>query len=400
MLQRSRQVPSADLASRCIDAAVALAESAARASFRGPDPFDALFYPWPAPLVGGRRRRQALIQVHSRSPVDLRRLYRREHPQIAKALGVFGSVGLRAHRLGGEARAHELGVRALGLLDADRAAGPRAWGYPWDMQTRWSFYPAGTPNVVATAFAAGALLEAGEAYAARARDAVAWALEELWVEPEGYFGYHPGRPVNIHNASLLGAWLVHVGGEGREDRARRAIERTLDAQRPDGSWPYGEGANLDWSDSFHTGYVLICLDRMREIDPRVGEAVARGAAAYERFFDASGRAQLWATKPYPEDGHSAGTGLTTLALLHRRGLVAREVVERVGSRLLSAGLHRGHVVHRRYRRGRTTVRYLRWCDAHVALGLVDAAAALSGAEDLAPRNSEALGTTGRGSQPL
>jgi hypothetical protein len=31
------------------------------------------------------------------------------------------------------------------------------------------------------------------------------------------------------------------------------------------------------------------------------------------------------------------------------------------------------------------VRYLRWCDAHVALGLVDAAAALRGAEDLAPR---------------
>jgi hypothetical protein len=124
---------------------------------------------------------------------------------------------------------------------------------------------------------------------------------------------------------------------------------------------------------------------MRDVDPRVGDAVARGAAAYERFFDADGRAQLWATKPYPEDGHSAGTGLTTLALLHRRGLVARELLERVAWRVLSAGLRGGHVVHRRYRRGRTTVGYLRWCDAHVALGLVDAAAALSGAEDLAPR---------------
>jgi hypothetical protein len=379
-------VASDDLASRCIGAAIALAESAARTDFRGPDPFDALFWRWPAPLVGGRRRRQALIQLHSRSPFDLRRLYRREHPQIAKALGVFGSFGLRAHRLGSGTRAREIGMRALALLDADRAAGPRAWGYPWDMQTRWSFYPAGTPNVVATAFPAGALLEAGDdAYTARAREAAAWALRELWVEPEGYFGYHPGRPVNIHNASLLGAWLVHVGGVGGDDRVQRAVERTLAAQRADGSWPYGEGANLGWSDSFHTGYVLICLDRMRDVDPRVGDAVARGAAAYERFFDADGRAQLWATKPYPEDGHSAGTGLTTLALLHRRGLVARELLERVAWRVLSAGLRGGHVVHRRYRRGRTTVGYLRWCDAHVALGLVDAAAALSGAEDLAPR---------------
>jgi hypothetical protein len=378
-------VASDDLASRCIAAALALTEQAARSDFRGPDPFDALYWRWPRVLVGGRRRRQALIQLHSRSAVDLRRVYRREHPQIAKALGVFGSVGMRAHRLTGDARAREVALAALGLLDADRSAGQRGWGYPWDMQTRWSFYPAGTPNVVATAFAAGALLEAGDVYAARAHDAAAWALEELWIEPEGYFGYHPGRPVNIHNASLLGAWLVHVAGVGGDDRVQRAVERTLAAQRPDGSWPYGEGANLGWSDSFHTGYVVICLDRMRDVDTRLGEAIARGAAAYERFFDDVGRAQLWATKPYPEDGHSAGTGLTTLALLHRRGLVARELVERVARRVLHAGLHRGHVVHRRYRRGRTTVRYLRWCDAHVALGLVDAAAALSGAGDLAPR---------------
>jgi hypothetical protein len=93
---------------------------------------------------------------------------------------------------------------------------------------------------------------------------------------------------------------------------------------------------------------------------------------------------LWATKPYPEDGHSAGTGLTTLGLLRRRGLVTQALVEHVARRVLDAGLHRGHVVHRRYRRGRTIVRYLRWCDAHVALGLVDAAAVMRGAEDLAP----------------
>src|SRR5947208_13271656 len=115
---------------------------------------------------------------------------------------------MRAHRLTGDARPRDLAIRALELLDADRTAGPRAWGYPWDMQTRWSFYPAGTPNVVVTAFAAGALLEAAAigghaAHAARAREAACWVLDELWVEPEGYFAYHPGRPVNIHNASLL-----------------------------------------------------------------------------------------------------------------------------------------------------------------------------------------------------
>jgi hypothetical protein len=386
------------LARRCVDAALALSESAARCDFRGPDPFDGLWWHWPRALVGGRRRRQAVAQAHARSPFDVRRLYRRRHPQTAKALGVFASVEARAQRLTAAAAPRDVALRAVDALDGDRGAGPRAWGYPWDVQTRWSFYPAGSPNVVVTAFAASGLLEVGAGTGRgdlvdRVHGAARWVRDELWVEPEGYFAYHEGRPVNIHNASLLGAWLVDVAGgpdRGARERVARAVGRTLDAQRPDGSWPYGEGRNLSWADSFHSGYVLLCLDRLRAVDPRVGEAVQRGAAHYRGFFDAAGRARLWAQKPFPEDAHSAGTGLSTLGALVRRGLVEREVLERVALRVLEHGLRDGRAVHRRYRWGPTTVRYLRWCDAHVALGLVDAAAALRGLDDLAPH---AAGTT-------
>lgn len=380
------------LASRCIAAALALSDAAARADFRGPDPFDGLWWHWPRPLVGGRRRRQAIAQAHARAPVDVRRLYRRRHPAISKAIGVFASVEARAQRLTTSDEPRSVGQRAAELLAQDHAAGPRAWGYPWDVQTRWSFYPAGTPNVVATAFVASGLLEMGAAASRpdvvdRACAAAGWVLDELWIEPEGYFAYHPGRPANIHNASLLGAWLAHVAGPDdrvAHDRVARAVQRTLRAQRPDGSWPYGEAPSLGWADSFHSGYVLLCLERMRAVDERVGAAVERGAAHYRRFFDASGRARLWAAKPFPEDGHSAGTGLSTLSALVRRDLVERDLLERVALRVLEHGLRRGRAVHRRYRWGATTVRYPRWCDAHVALGLVDAAAALRGVEDLAP----------------
>ena len=381
------------LANRCLDAALALSEAAARSDFRGPDPFDGLWWHWPRALVGGRRRRQALAQLHARSPVDVRRLYRRRHPLTAKALGVFASVEARAQRLTAAAAPRGVGLRAVEALDGDRGAGPHAWGYPWDVQTRWSFYPAGSPNVVVTAFAASGLLETGAGTGRadlvdRAQTAAGWVRDELWVEPEGYFAYHVGRPVNIHNASLLGAWLVDAAGgpdPAARGRVARAVQRTLDAQRPDGSWPYGEAANLSWADSFHSGYVLLCLDRLRAVDGSVGEAVERGAAHYRGFFDAAGRARLWADKPFPEDAHSAGTGLSALGALVRRGLVEREVLERVALRVLEHGLRRGHAVHRRYRWGASTVRYLRWCDAHVALGLVDAAAALRGVDDLAPR---------------
>jgi hypothetical protein len=171
-----------------------------------------------------------------------------------------------------------------------------------------------------------------------------------------------------------------------DGRVLRAIDRTLADQRPDGSWPYGEGGgNVGWADSFHSGYVLFCLERMRAVHPGIDAALVRGARFFERFFGSRGEAQLYAHRQYPEDAHSAGTGLTTLAVLARRELVSRDLIDLVATRLLTAGLQGGHAVFRRYRWGlRTFVSYQRWCDAHVALGLVDAALLLSGAGDAAP----------------
>ncbi|MGA2925567.1 MAG: hypothetical protein ABSG43_06140 [Solirubrobacteraceae bacterium] len=376
-------------------AAAGLCRQAAASGWRGPDPYDALWWRWPAPLVGGARRRQALTQVHARAPVDVRRLHRRPHPVIPKALALFGSAGLRLHALTGDAQAAQLAVAALELLAADRRAGPSAWGYPWDVQTRWSFNRAGSPSIVNCAFAVGALLEAerdtGRSdFGERARTAARWVLDALWLEPEGIFAYHPHSRAKIHNANLLGAWLTWAAlGDDAEvcERVRRAVARTLDEQRPDGSWPYGEGGrNIGWADSFHTGYVLSCLDRLRDADPAIADAVARGASFYARFFGPAGESRLWAHRSYPEDGHAAGTGLTTLALLLRRGLADEHTLRRVSQRVLDASISGGHAVFRRYRWGlRTSVQYVRWCDAHVALGLVDAATAFAGSDDPAPR---------------
>jgi hypothetical protein len=381
-----------------IDAALGLTERAAAAQWRGPDPYDALWWEWPRVIVGGRRRRQVVTQLHVRLPVDLRRLYRRRHPMVPKALALFASTGLRINALIGNERARQLALDALEILAADTQAGPYAWGYHWDVQTRWSFYPAGSPSVVNGAFVIGALLEAERDAGRRdlgdrARRAARWLVDHLWIEPEGFFAYHPHSRANIHNANLLGAWAAGAAlGDDTDVRERisRAVERTLADQRPDGSWPYGEGeASLGWADSFHSGYILICLERLRAVDSGVGDAIARGARFYERFFDPSGEARLWANRRYPLDGHSAGTGLSALALLVRRGHAEQELLDRVARKLLSTGIQGGHVVFRRYRWGlRSFVHYIRWCDAHAALGLVDAALAISGQDDRAPTLAE------------
>ncbi len=368
------------------DCAGQMVHTAAAAQWRGPDPYDGLLHRWPAALRAGARRRQAIVQLHARAPIDLRRLYRRrEQPRIAKALGLFGSAALRLDALRPDAEVRAAGERALRLLVEDDSAG-EAWGYPFDVQTRWSFYPAGSANVVVTSFAACALDEAGRRWSERrflerAGGAARWTLERTFDERLGAFCYHEHSDTVIHNANLLAARLVWR--QLREDSAaaeavRRAVERSLAAQSRDGAFRYGEGASLEWNDSFHTGFVLASLAEMIDVDSAVLDAVRRGASFYtERFFGPRGEARLWPGKRFPEDAHAAGTGLSTLASLNALDLADRALLSLVGERVVGSTVRDGHAVWRRNRIGSIRVPYIRWCDAHVALGLADAATRLT-----------------------
>ena len=378
---------SSDLAERLVGAGRSLIDAAANSGWRGPDPYDGLLYPWPPLLRGGPRRRQVIVQLHARSPVDLRRLYRRrEHARIAKALALFGEAALTLDAVEPDVEIRERARWALTLLLEDRSAG-EAWGYPFDVQTRWSFYPADSPNVVVTAFAGTALADASRTltdkrFAERATEAARWALTRAFNSELGTFSYHEHSDTVIHNANLLGARLVWA--QLRNDPAaaqavRRAVERTLSAQAPDGTWPYGEGSGLEWNDSFHTGFVLGALTELIDVDDAVRDAVARGTDAYAKlFFGVRGEAWLYPKQPFPEDAHAAGTGLSTLAKLSSLGLVDRALLARVATRVVTDTVVDGHAVWRRGRFGSRRIPYIRWCDAHVACGVADAARVLVG----------------------
>jgi hypothetical protein len=389
------------LQSRAAASALRLLRIASDAGFRGPDPFDALWWPhWPAWMVSGPLRRTALVQLHARSPVDLRRLYRRAHPLIPKALAVFASTALRLEACGeGGGEARRRGTEALELLDADRAGGDLGWSYHWDAQTRWSFYPAGTPNIVVTVFAARALADGAEAWARpdwheRAMRAARWIRDEL-LRPSGFFAYHPSSAVLVHNANVLGARLVHdlLGETGV---ARRALELSLRAQRPDGSWPYGDGGNLEFVDNFHTGYVLESLCGLRALDPAIPDAVRRGARYWlDRFFLDDGTTTLWPGRRWPEDAHATGTALTTLSALVTAGFVDGRRLEAVARYAFGRMIDGDHAIARRYRLGRSRVAYIRWCDAHMALGLANAAATLAALDRGSLRHRSRMPSRGR-----
>lgn len=358
---------------------------AQKAGWTGSDPYDALWFPWPGWLVGGRRRRQVVIQSHARLPVDVRRLYRRRHPRNVKALALFAVTAIRLERLWGSPEHGRIARELLDLLDADRSSGTPGWGYPFDVQTRWSFYPKDTPNIIATTFAGLALLEGGRAldeprYLARAEEAARWVRDVLRDPAGGHFVYHPGSTTLIHNANVLGARFVWdaLTPDASGPVLAAAIEQTLSRQAADGSFPYGEGEGLTFVDSFHTGFVLEHLSALSGDRPELEDPVRRGAEYYtERFFGPDGSARLWPERPFPLDAHSAGTGLTTLSALAARGVVDEALVRRVADWTTGTLVRDGHATFRIYKRGRTRVRYIRWADGHVAMGLANAAKVLT-----------------------
>ncbi|WP_216849080.1 hypothetical protein, partial [Streptomyces sp. TM32] len=236
-------------------------------TWAGPDPYDGLTGPL-GRLAVHRVLRQGLLQAVKRSPADLRPALGIRPLRTATATGFAAGA---CARLSAFPRWHERALRLGRWTAAEQLSGRYAglWRYEFDVQTRWSYYPASVPNLVATTFCADGCLDAGtlgdEAVGALARG----LLEHL--HNGAFFTYTPTSGVLVHNANLMGAALAARLARttplpaGLADRlagaARRAVEVSLAGQRPDGSWPYGPGPRLDWVDGFHTGYVLLRLDQ-------------------------------------------------------------------------------------------------------------------------------------------
>ncbi len=76
--------------------------------------------------------------------------------------------------------------------------------------------------------------------------------------------YVPHQQMDIHNSNMLGASLLarvykHTREAGLLEVAQQAVRYTMDHQRADGSWYYGEGRRWRWVDGYHTGFVLDAL---------------------------------------------------------------------------------------------------------------------------------------------
>jgi hypothetical protein len=274
--------------------------------WKGYDPFDALNSPAALFLtLGTRLGRRLFTQAVKQSPLNLRPLLGIRPAWNAKALGLVVSGYARIWAATGDESARLQAERWLEWLDSNRS--DAAWGYPFDVQTRFFAYRRGTPNTIATCFVAQAFLDGAELldderWRERALEAASF-LESTMLAPSGsHFRYLAGEDELVHNANLLAcAVFARVG---LPEAAARPLETSLDAQRNDGSWRYAEGPRGAWVDNFHTAYILESLALCEHIFPDVREPLDRGLEFWEReLFLPDGTPKYDVNSVYPIDAH-------------------------------------------------------------------------------------------------
>jgi hypothetical protein len=363
--------------------AIQLAHAIERESHSGWDPYDALASPYVRGVARGRLGRRLAIQLTKRSPINPRRPLGVPQFRHLKGIALCASAYAALSRLGaGETYrsravmlAEEVASRSIALGDGV------GWGYDFDVQTRWGFYPRGVPNAIATVFAAHALLDAAELVdddrlSQLAGRSVRFAEHELWRPQPGFFAYHSASNTPIHNASLLVAGLIaRCEPEGSEAlaNASRAVAFHVRCQRANGSWPYGEAAGLEWIDGYHTAYNVLSLARWSDrcSDSAAGGALERGLGFYvTHLFDPDGAPRATDRDRYPIDIHAAASAIWALSLLRNIDPRALGLAERVADWSLSTMRRSdGRFAFQKHRRYRNSVPYFRWSDAHMLLAL-------------------------------
>jgi rhamnogalacturonyl hydrolase YesR len=311
-------------------------------NFAGWDPYDGLNSKIfkATPLKKWDVARLAWIQGFKRSPINFRRvlLVPKSHNNMGLGLFLSGYCNLYHLAITGETRfgsKEELlsTIEKLGqLILAYQSKGysGSCWGYNFDWQARRLFlFPAGTPNVVVTAFCVEALLDAykitkNEAFKNAAFSASEFVIHDLNrtdYKSGILFSYSPREGNNtVFNASLLGAKILLKNYEITKDQnklelAKQAIDAAIAGQAEDGSWVYGLLPVQSWIDSFHTGFNLNALQLYYEItkDEKVQNAIQRGTDFYlKNFFLSDGKPKYYHNKSYPIDIHCPGQLLISL----------------------------------------------------------------------------------------
>jgi hypothetical protein len=152
------------------------------------------------------------------------------------------------------------------------------------------------------------------------------------------------------------------------DEATKTVEFVIHHQQDNGAWSYSEGDARRWSDNFHTGYVLDCLDEYIKLsnETRFSESLQRGITFYvNNFFVGHQIPKYYHNSLYPIDSTAAGQSILTLArfgYLEEASKVAAWMIKNMQD-------EQGYFYFRKNRYYTDRTSYMRWSNAWMYVAL-------------------------------
>jgi rhamnogalacturonyl hydrolase YesR len=168
-------------------------------------------------------------------------------------------------------------------------------------------------------------------------------------------------------ARLLAQVFSITGDEQLKKEAKMSIQFVINQQKEDGSWPYAVNDARSWSDNYHTGYVLDCLDSYmtNTRDESYRDSFNSGLKFYlDHFFEEDGAPKFYHNRTHPIDSTAAAQSLLTLSRFGRIDL-AKKVAEWYMNNMISK---KGACYFRKHKRYMDRNIFMRWSNAWMLAG--------------------------------
>jgi polysaccharide biosynthesis protein VpsJ len=305
--------------------------------YRGYDTFDGLNAKYVRPLTFETKTLRIVLQQGVRRfPLNMRPLLGIPRSRSTKGMAFIAKGFMRLQQATGDKSWGDKAESALQWLVENESKGysGACWGNHFDYQSRDVYVTKDIPSVVWTAHVGHAFLDAydnfqKDEFLQVAVSSCEHIVRDLGAYAEGEtlcINYFPTTKHHIHNANTLGASLLartysHTGNESYRSLAQKAMQYTANHQRANGSWYYGEAANVHWVDNFHTAYVLDCFKYYRAAtgDNRFDEKMNAGYQFWKNtFFLPDGTPRYYDSKTSPIDIQCSSQAIDTLVFFNDR----------------------------------------------------------------------------------
>ncbi len=359
--------------------------------YKGYDPYDGLnsklFQSLPV-IPKKRFPRLAWIQLFKRLPVNLRPIVGITKEYNPKGLALFLTGYCNLAKAEGTEKYKDKILFFADKLISLKTPGysGSCWGYNFPWESKAFYQPKFTPTIVASTFAAHALIDAYEMTGnakylnegISTRDFIMKDLNRTVLDNGNFvFSYSPYDNTSVFNASLLGARLLsriysYTKEEELIDAAKKAIAYCCDYQNPDGSWYYSTLSFHQWIDNFHTGFNLEAIIEYRKFsgDHSFDSYIDKGMKYYlKTFFDKEGRSAYYNNSLYPIDIHAPSQLFVTLqkaGIFQQNQELADRVLKWTVEHMQSP---QGFFYYQKRKYLTNKISYMRWSQAWIFYGL-------------------------------